>query len=313
MVQPAIVVTESVITYASSSPVPVSGRHPRPSTPAPSGWSVSNGSSASALAPWSRQAHRSAVPRSGLVPVHPLRPLVPPSLLRNLQHYALTQAPGIGITISLAPGHAHASTEPNPEPCGRLSLVTPSRSVIGRRRAGEHPVETGKTREIAAQRRPVPSRLNRPPANSFVDLVDAVNLPRPPPKHIPKKRVGAFACMPGVQMTLDPKPVIIVKVLLLRIGKSHEQPVLDLLTFRQQPAGRVQTLEYLLRILLIASLLRYLQKSWPARAIHPPPLCRRRAMSPAATLTFWFGTVTLPPRCLRSTGCTTTDPRRPAT
>ena len=90
---------------------------------------------------------------------------------------------------------------------------------MGSRRSGKHPVEAGKTREIAAQRRPVPvlSGLHSPPAKPFIDAIDAVDSARPPPKDIPKERVSGFCRMPGAQETLDAEPMIVVKVLLLRI------------------------------------------------------------------------------------------------
>ena len=135
---------------------------------------------------------------------------------------------------------------------------------MGSRCPGELPVEAGKACKIAAQRRPVlvlPG-LHRPPAEPFIGAIDAVDLARPPPKDVPKERVGAFRRMRGAQETLYAEPMIVVKVLLLRIRKSHEQPVLDLLALRERSTGGIQALEYLLRILLVVK----------TDADHPEPL-----------------------------------------
>ena len=54
----------------------------------------------------------------------------------------------------------------------------------------------------------------------------------------------------GVKPALDLQPVLVVKILLLGVRQSHEQPVLDLLALGERASGRVQALENLLWVLV---------------------------------------------------------------
>ena len=121
------------------------------------------------------------------------------------------------------------------------------------RRAGRDSVESREPREITAQGRTVPSKPvpHGPPPKCLINVIDALDLARPPAKDIPEERIGRVGRILGTETSLDLFPMIVVEILLLIVRQPHEEPVLNLLALRERPAGRVQALEDLLWIFLV--------------------------------------------------------------
>ena len=120
--------------------------------------------------------------------------------------------------------------------------------------SGKDPVEPGLPREFAAQSDAIPdvavvlSVLDEPAAKVLEDAIDPDQLAGSPPKKVSKEDVRRLATVFGAERALHDQPVVVVEILLFRVVKTHEQPVLDFLALGERPARGVQALEDLLWI-----------------------------------------------------------------
>jgi len=72
-----------------------------------------------------------------------------------------------------------------------------------------------------------------------VDPLDPEILAGLPAEEVPQEEVHRLRVAFDSELSLDHDPVVVVEVLLLLIGQTHEQPVLDLLALGQRTPGGV--------------------------------------------------------------------------